>query len=146
VAALSQWVYGVKHISTKKRQEVHAKALRFYHDPSLNVELSVKEQLASDEARVYEVEEIEDVKKRWEKWMLLVKWKDYDVETWEEARQLHQDVPDLINAYMNEKMAESKRPYIRSTCSIEMNSVKAVILQKADNDCLQALLPQILAT
>jgi hypothetical protein len=27
-----------------------------------------------------------------------------------------------------------------------MNSVKAVILQKADNDCLQALLPHILAT
>jgi hypothetical protein len=41
--------------------------------------------------------------------MLRVKWKDYDEKTWEEARQLHQNVPDLINAYMNEKMAESKR-------------------------------------
>jgi len=98
VAALSQWVYAVEHISTKKRQEVHANALRFYHDPSLNVELSVEEQLAFDEARVYEVEEIEDVQKRGEKWMLRVKWKNYDDKTWEEARQLHQDVPDLINA------------------------------------------------
>jgi len=102
-------VYAVEHISTKKRQEVHANALRFYHDPSLNVELSVEEQLAFDEARVYEVEEIEDVQKREKKWMLRVKWKDYDEKTWEEARQLHQDVPDLIDAYMNEKMAESKR-------------------------------------
>ena len=41
--------------------------------------------------------------------MLRVKWKDYDNKTWEEARQLYQDVPDRINAYMNEKMAESKR-------------------------------------
>jgi hypothetical protein len=108
VATLCQWVYAVEHISTKKRQEVHAKALRFYRDPSLNVELSVEEQLAFDEARVYEVEEIEDVQKRGEKWMLR-KWKSYDDKTWKEARQLHQDVPDLINAYMNEKMAESKR-------------------------------------
>ena len=97
-----------EHISTKKRQEVHANALRFYHDPSLNVELSVEEQLAFDEARVYEVEKIQDVQKRGEKWMLRVKWKNYDDKTWEEARQLHQDVPDLINAYMNEKLAESK--------------------------------------
>ena len=64
VAALCQWVYAVEHISTKKRQEVHANALHFIHDPSLNVELSVEEQLASDEARVYECEEIEDVQKR----------------------------------------------------------------------------------
>jgi hypothetical protein len=42
-----------------------------------------------------------------------VKWKDYDDKTWEEARQLHRDVPDLINAYMNEKMAESKRGLIQ---------------------------------
>ena len=63
---LSQWVYAVEHISTKKRQEFHANALRFYHDPSLSVELSVEEQLAFDEARVYEVEEIEDVKERGE--------------------------------------------------------------------------------
>jgi hypothetical protein len=49
---------------TKKRQEEHANALHFIHDPSLNVELSVEEQLASDEARVYECEEIEDVQKR----------------------------------------------------------------------------------
>jgi len=109
VAALSQWMYTVEHISTKKRQEVHANALRLYHDPSLNVELSVEEQLALDEARVYEVEEIEDVEKREEKWMLRVKWKDFDEKTWKEARQLHQDAPGLINTYMNEKMAESKR-------------------------------------
>jgi len=75
----------------------------------LNVELSVEEQLAFDEARVYEVEDIEDVQKRGEKWMLRVKWKNYDDKTWEEARQLRLDVADLINAYMNEKMAESKR-------------------------------------
>ena len=91
-------MYAVEHISTKKRQEVHAKALSFYHDPSLNVELSVEEQFAFDKARVYEVEEIEDVQKRGEKWMLRVKWKDYDQKTWEEAGQLYQDVPDLINA------------------------------------------------
>jgi hypothetical protein len=109
VAALCQWVYAVVHISTKTRQEVHANALRFYHDPSLNVELSVEEQLAFDEARVYEVEEIEDVQKRGEKWMLRVKCRNYDDKTWKEARQLHQDVPDLMNAYMNENMAESKR-------------------------------------
>jgi hypothetical protein len=109
VAALCQWVYAFEHISTKKRQKVHANALRFYHDPSLNVKLSVEEQLAFDKARVYEVGEIEDVQKRGEKWMLRVKWKNYDDKTWEEARQLHQDVPDLINAYMNEKMAASKR-------------------------------------
>jgi hypothetical protein len=30
--------------------------------------------------------------------MLRVKWKDYDQKTWEEAGQLYQDVPDLINA------------------------------------------------
>jgi hypothetical protein len=86
VAALSQWVYVVEHISTKKRQEVHANALGFYHDPSLNVELSVEEQLAFDEARVYKVEEIDDVKEREGKWMLRVKWKYYDEKTWEEAR------------------------------------------------------------
>jgi len=80
VAALSQWLYAVKHILTKMRQEVHASSLRFYQDPSLNAELSVEEQLAFDEA--------EDVQKRGEKWMLLVKWKDYDEKTWEEARQL----------------------------------------------------------
>ena len=41
--------------------------------------------------------------------MLRVKWKDYDEKTWEEAMQLHQDVPDLINAYINENITESKR-------------------------------------
>ena len=60
--------------------------MRFYHDPFLNVELGVEEQLAFDEARVYEVEEIEDVQKRGEKWMLRVKWKNYDDKTWEETR------------------------------------------------------------
>ena len=77
------------------------------------MELSVKEQLAFDEERVYEVEEIENVQKRGEKWMLRVKWKNYDDKTWEEARQLHQDVSDLINAYMDEKMAESKRDLLQ---------------------------------
>jgi hypothetical protein len=75
----------------------------------LNVEFSVEEQLAFDEARAYEVEEIDDVQKRGKKWMLRVKWKDYDEKTCEETIQLHQDVPDVINPYMNEKMAESKR-------------------------------------
>jgi len=74
---------------------------------------STCKQLAFDEARDYEVEEIEDVQKRGEKWMLLVKWKDYDEQTWEEARQLHEDVPDLMNAYMNEKMTESKRSLLQ---------------------------------
>jgi hypothetical protein len=60
-------LYAVEHISTKKRQEVHANALRFYHDPSLNVKLSFEEQLAFDKGRVYEVEETEDVQKRGEK-------------------------------------------------------------------------------
>jgi hypothetical protein len=73
VVALSQWVYAVEHISTKKRQELHVNALCFYHDPSLTVELSVEEQLPFDEARVYEFEEIEDVQKSGEKWMLRVK-------------------------------------------------------------------------
>jgi len=41
--------------------------LRFYHDRSLNAELGVEEQLAFDEARVYEVEEIENLQKRGEK-------------------------------------------------------------------------------
>ena len=41
--------------------------------------------------------------------MLRVKWKDYDEKTWGEASQLHQDIPDHVNAYMDEKMAESKR-------------------------------------
>ena len=49
------------------------------------------------------------MEKREEKWMLRVKWKDFDDKTWKEARQLHQDAPGLINTYMNEKMAESKR-------------------------------------
>ena len=88
VATLSQWVYAVEHISTNKRQEVHANALRFYRNPSLNVELIVEEQLAFDEARFYEVEEIEDVQKRGEKCMLLVKWKDYDEKTWGEASRI----------------------------------------------------------
>jgi hypothetical protein len=52
VVALCQRVYTVEHISTEKRQEVHANALRFYHEPSLNVELSVEKQLAFDEARI----------------------------------------------------------------------------------------------
>jgi len=29
------------------------------------------------------------------------------------GKMLHQDVPDLINAYMNEKMAESKRDLLQ---------------------------------
>ena len=106
-------MYAVEHITTKKRQDVNANALRFYHDPSLNVELSVEDQFAIDKARVYEVEEIENAQKRGEKWMLRVKWKDYDEKTWGEASQLHQDIPDLINAYMDEKMAESKRGLIQ---------------------------------
>jgi hypothetical protein len=52
---------------------------------------------------------VEALRDKGEKWMPRVKWKDYDEKTWEEARPLYQDVPDLINAYMNEKMAESKR-------------------------------------
>jgi len=64
VTALSQCVYAVEHISTKKRQEVHVNALRFYHDPSLNVKLSVEEQLAFDEARVYEVERLRTCKRK----------------------------------------------------------------------------------
>ena len=77
------------------------------------MELSVEDQFAIDKARVYEVEEIEDVQKKLEKWMLLVNWKDYDEKTRKEAKQLHQDVPDLMNAYMNEKMAESKRDLLQ---------------------------------
>ena len=45
--------------------------------------------------------------------MLRVKWKNYDDKTWEEATQLHQDVSDLINANMNEKLADSKRGSIQ---------------------------------
>ena len=63
LAALSQWVHAVEHTSTKKRQGVYATALRFYYDPSLNVQLSVEEQLAFDEARVYEVERLRTCKR-----------------------------------------------------------------------------------
>jgi hypothetical protein len=64
VTVLAECLYAVEHISTKKRQEVSANPLRLYYDPSLNVEFGVEEQLASKEARVYEVEEIEVAQKR----------------------------------------------------------------------------------
>ena len=48
----------------KKRQESHAKALCFYRDRSLNVDLIMEEHFGFDESRVYEMEEIQNAQKR----------------------------------------------------------------------------------
>jgi len=67
----------------------------------LNVELSFEKQLAFDEARVYEVEEIKDVQKRGETWTLL--------STRQESTKLKRLRTCKREAYMNDNMAESKR-------------------------------------
>jgi hypothetical protein len=46
---ISDWVYGVQHLLTAKKSEVHTSRLQFYSDNTLNVHIQLTEQIQQDE-------------------------------------------------------------------------------------------------
>jgi len=46
---ISDWVYGVQHLLTAKKSEVHTSRLQFYSDNKLNVHIQLTQQIQHDE-------------------------------------------------------------------------------------------------
>jgi hypothetical protein len=82
--------------------------------------------------KVYKVEEIESAQKKGHKWMLRTQWGGYDKGTWDEARQLHPDVPDLLNTFKSVNICERKKRLLEKYLMSWNNfkAKKAVVLQK----------------
>ena len=98
-AVLSDYIFTVEDLITKKTSDFHASRLRFYSDSSLNITEDILAQVAHD-GYGFEIEDLIDA--RWNSkkkiWEILVKWQGLQPiqDSWEPLPQLLQDAPVFV--------------------------------------------------
>lgn len=128
VKTVSDWVYEIEHIVTKKTREVHVTRMKYYIDKDLDVSEELIEHIARQGFEL-EVNEIKDLRynstsRRWE---TLISWKGFEVveDSWEPFLNIFTDIPRIVINYLVElklvkpaivkKLMKAKREIIEVT-------------------------------
>ncbi len=102
VSTRSDWVYVVESLVSGKKRDVHATRLQLYSDASLNVTTSLKRVAEYDETPLVSalVDHRRDATGK--SFEFRVRWLGFEEaeDTWEPARNLAEDTPALVEAYV----------------------------------------------
>lgn len=104
VDTMSDHVFRIEHLTSKKQFTVHASRLKFYHDRSLNVTAELEEHV-NTQGFMYTIECLNDF--RWnltsKRWEFQVLWSGFDESeaTWEPFLTLLKDIPELLYMFLS---------------------------------------------
>jgi hypothetical protein len=103
---LSDWVYEIEDLITKKLEKVHASRLKFFSEKDLEINADIKNQIAHNEEN-FIIEEIRDLRlnKEFNKYELLIKWKHFIEEenTWEFLEEIWETSKDVVKKFLSKK-------------------------------------------
>jgi hypothetical protein len=103
ITAVSNWVYELEDLLTHATITAHASRLRFYADSSLNVDVTLLDQITYDRGDLtYEYFQSHRFDYDSNSWQLYAKWFGFDsVEnTWEDAQSCYANSPALVRSYV----------------------------------------------
>ena len=110
VRVLSQYVYEVEDLITKRVTDVHASRLKFFRDGSLEVTENLLKQVAHSQEG-HEVESFGSVRynEKQKRYEIEVKWRGLDPleNSWEPAQNLVEDVPVMLKTYLKSKKQDA---------------------------------------
>ena len=122
--ATSDNVFEVKDLLTGKTSLVHSNRLKFYADSQLSVTQELLDTVSHNAHQYNEVEQMLDLQYNRAKreWEVQVKWIGFDHEepTWELLQNMHEDVPELLDIFLNgiadqQKVARARNSLRRLT-------------------------------
>ena len=98
--------------------EKHVNSLRFYSDSKFEVTEDLKNQIVHDEQVDQIVHKLHSHRKRNQLWEIEVEWEQFEDLTWQVAKQLYNQIPDLMDSYIesvaNVKARSSLKAYVHS--------------------------------
>jgi hypothetical protein len=114
VDTISDQVFRIEHLTSKKQSIVHASRLKFYHDRSLNVTAELEEHVET-QGFLYDIKSIDDF--RWnptvKRWEFNVLWSGFEESeaTWEPFLTLLKDIPEQLQIFLSntDKKQERKK-------------------------------------
>jgi hypothetical protein len=101
VDTINPWVYVVEDIVTAKRRSIHVQRMRLYADAAFEVTADTRAQAAYDDQNF--VEDLVDWREDDDgNLQIRVKWLGFaaDEDTWEPVGKLHEDQPELVEAFL----------------------------------------------
>lgn len=101
---LSDFLFEVEDIRSKKRNTVHGSRLKLFRNKDYEVTTDTLEQLAFQDGEYCIVEKIIDIRKKDGDIQIQVQWRGFDDEdtTWEEYSVMKDDIPGLVDDFINE--------------------------------------------
>lgn len=111
VECRSEYIFVIEHLVSGKREEAHGRRLRFFRNSSFNVTEELLNHLEYQAGELYLIEEFTGIRRKGTQFEIRVKWRGFpETESdWIKYSSLQQDVPDLINEYIND-LARSGTP------------------------------------
>jgi hypothetical protein len=122
VDTINPWVYVVEDIVTAKRRSIHVQRMRLYADAAFKITADTRAQAAYDDQNF--VEDLVD----WREddngdLQIRVRWLGFsaDEDTWEPVGALHEDQPELVEAFLRRVQDECvlAAPLLESWGSIQ---------------------------
>lgn len=137
IDTISDTVFTIQDIITKKNHTVHASRLKFYMDNSLNITAEIKDHITR-QGFTYPIEKLTDM--RWNTtakiWEILVTWKGFELAeaSWEPVDTLIKDVPELTkifiqtfpNKTLRQQISRRYKSILQNTANASSKRKKAV--------------------
>ena len=100
----SEYVFLVEDLVNGKKQEVHGRRLKFFRNKDFQVSQELLNHLSYQEGELLVVEAFTDIRRKQGVTELQVKWRGFDAvkSDWVSLSSLREDVPDLLEEYLQE--------------------------------------------
>ena len=104
VECRSNYTFIIEDLLTSEREESHGRRLRFFRNSSFKVTEELRQHLCYQRNELHSVEEFTGVRKKGADLQLRVKWRGFpeDESTWTNLLSLQEDVPDMVNDYLED--------------------------------------------
>lgn len=104
VAAKSEYIFVIQDLLSGEEVESHGRRLKMFRNKDFEITEELKDYLRYQQGELLVIDRFDDIRERQENVELLVKWKGFGEEEsdWVEYASLKEDVPTLINEYLNE--------------------------------------------
>ena len=105
----NDWIFGIQHLLSNKKEHVHGTQLKLFRNSDYELTEEMDEHLRFQQGELFIVSEILDIRKKHGKIELLASWFGLDEATWETLDHLRDDVPEMVEDYLNH-LCESGSP------------------------------------
>ena len=104
VECRSSYIFVIEDLLSGKREEAHGRRLPFFRNSSFNVTEELRDHLAYQKGELFIIEEFTGIRRKGIKLEIRVKWKGFpDSESdWNELENLQEDVPEMVQEYIDE--------------------------------------------